>query len=159
MGGHLFLYLPRQKHLILNMDHEKILKEFIRRVWNEKEISAVPEFEAPDYTEWLDRGDTWEGRTLDNLEFITRLRYSFDSFPDIHFKIHTAIADEDHVAIGGVLTGTHKGPIGAFPPTGLGIEAPGMTGYHFSKGLISGHHQVFDRTMVARQLGFLKKQP
>jgi predicted ester cyclase len=54
------------------------------------------------------------------------------------------------------MTGTNLGPIGGFPPTGKSIKTNGATIYHFNDGKICGHSQVFDRTTVMKQLGFLQ---
>lgn len=137
------------------MDNTHLLREFMQRVWNEKNTDAVQDYLAEAYTVYVDNADPWEGKTLNRAEFITRLRNTFDPFPDVHFHIKTAIADGDRVAITWVMTGTHLGPIGGYPATGKQIEADGMTIYHFQNGKICGHMQVFDRTAVMRQLGFI----
>jgi steroid delta-isomerase-like uncharacterized protein len=137
------------------MSNETILRVFMQKVWNEKRVASIPEFVHPEYTIHIDSGDAWEGKTLNNDEFKARLNDSFGPFPDIHFEILTAIADGDHVAITWIMTGTNLGHIGTFPPTGKAIKTPGVTIYHFSNGKICGHSQVFDRTTVMRQLGFI----
>jgi len=136
------------------MDKESFLKEFIKRVWNEQDFNSVEIFVSPKYTVHLDTGDPWEGKTLNHAEFRERLKYSFSSFPDIHFDIQTMVSDGDYVAITWVMTGTNLGKIEKYPPTGKSIKTTGMTIYHFTDGKISGHTQVFDRTTVIRQLGF-----
>ena len=54
-----------------------------------------------------------------------------------------------------MLTGTNQGMIGGYPATNKSIRTQGLTIYHFREGLISGHTQVFDRTTVMQQLGFM----
>ena len=137
------------------MTKEEILRTFMSKIWNEQRKDLVKQFVAPQYHIHLDTGDHWEGQTLDHTEFKKRLDFSFQSFPDIHFEITTAIEEESHVAITWILTGTNLGKIGDFPPTKKRIETPGMTIYHFDGELISGHSQVFDRITVAKQLGFM----
>lgn len=136
------------------MSKETLLRNFMEEVWNGQGFDRVGHFVHPEYTIHLDTADPWEGQTLDHAEFQKRLRFSFDSFPDMHFEITSAIEDEGHVAITWILTGTNTGKIGDFPPTGKSIRTNGMTIYHFREGLISGHTQVFDRQTVMRQLGF-----
>ncbi len=137
------------------MSNETILRDFIQQVWNEKNVDSIPEFVHPAYTIHTDNGDAWEGKTLNNDEFRARLNDSFGPFPDIHFEILSAISDGDCVAINWIMTGTQLGPIGGVPPTGKSIHTKGLTIYHFSNGKICGHSQVFDRTTVMRQLGFI----
>ncbi len=137
------------------MNNEAILRDFIQKVWNEKDLKSVDQFVHSSYSIHIDTGDPWEGKTLDLKDFKLRLHYSFDSFPDINFDIQSSIADGDYVAITWIMTGTNTGKIGGFPPTGKSIKTFGTTIYHFNKGKVCGHSQVFDRTTVMKQLGFM----
>lgn len=136
------------------MNNEQIIRAFIQKVWNEKDLGAIATFVDTEYTIHLDTGDPWEGKTLNHAEFEKRLYYSFDSFPDMHFDIQQAIADGDHVTITWIMTGTNLGNIGGFPPTNKPIKTFGHTIYHFKHGKVCGHSQVFDRVTVMKQLGF-----
>lgn len=137
------------------MNNESLLREFIQKIWNEKSFDSVAEFVSPEYTVHFDTGDPWEGKTLNNEEYAVRLRYSFDSFPDIHFAIQSATSDGECVAITWIMTGTNLGTIAGYPPTNKAINTTGVTIYHFDNGKVCGHHQVFDRTTVMKQLGFI----
>ena len=138
------------------MNNEQILREFMEKVWNQKDFGSIAEYVAPAYTIHIDTSDPWEGKTLDYSEFQARLNNSFDPFPDINFEIISAIADRDHMAITWIMTGTNTGKIAGFPPTGKSIKTNGVTIYHFNNGKVSGHSQVFDRTTIMKQLGFIK---
>lgn len=138
------------------MDNETILRNFIQKVWNEKDFDSIAQFVAPSYTVYRDTSDPWEGKSLNHFEFKTRLNYSFHSFPDLTFDIKTAISDGDCVAIVWVMTGTNTGKIGDYPPTNRKIHADGITIYHFNDGKVCGHTQVYDRTTIMKQLGFLR---
>ena len=138
------------------MNKEQILRGFINEVWNKQEFDKVGKYIHSEYTVHLDTADPWEGKTISHPEFKNRLKYSFDSFPDMHFEITSAIEDENHVAATWILTGTNLGMIGEFHATNKKIETPGITIYHFTDDLISGHTQVFDRKTVARQLVFIQ---
>jgi steroid delta-isomerase-like uncharacterized protein len=137
------------------MNNEMVLRNFLQKVWNEKDVDSVDQFVHSSYTIHIDTGDPWEGKTIDLEEFKVRLHYSFDSFPDINFEIQSAIADGNYVAINWIMTGTNHGKIGGFPPTGKSIRTQGATIYHFENGKVCGHSQVFDRTTVMKQLGFM----
>lgn len=127
----------------------------MQKVWNEKKLDAIDEYVHEAYTIHLDTGDPWEGKTLNHADFVIRLNYSFNSFPDILFEIQSAIADGDHVAITWIMTGTNLGSIGGYPATNREIKTSGATIYYFNYGKVSGHCQVFDRNMVMKQLGFM----
>jgi predicted ester cyclase len=137
------------------MKNEIILRDFMQKIWNEKDFTCITSFVNPAYTIHIDTGDPWEGKTLNHQEFEMRLNYSFNSFPDIHFEIQSAISDGDYVAITWIMTGTNLGNIGDFIPTNKSIKTFGATIYHFKNDKVCGHSQVFDRTSVMRQLGFL----
>jgi len=136
------------------MTNATILQDFMQKVWNEQDFSAIPTFLAPAYTIHLDHTDPWEGKTLTHEEFRVRLGHSFGPFPDMHFAIKSTIADGDSVAITWVMTGTNLGNIGDIPATNRSIEAEGMTIYYFKEAKICGHSQVFDHSTIIRQLGF-----
>ena len=138
------------------MNKELFLKKFMDEVWNKQGFHEVEKYVHNQYTVYLDTADPWEGKTLSHKEFKKRLKFSFDSFPDMNFEITSAIEEKNHVAITWLLTGTNLGMIGGCPPTNKKIEAKGMTIYHFKGHLINGHTQVFDRKTVAKQLGFIK---
>jgi predicted ester cyclase len=138
------------------MTNEQILRDFMEKVWNQKDFGSIAEYVAPAYTIHIDTSDPWEGKTLDHSTFATRLNNSFVPFPHINFEILTAVADGDYVAITWIMTGTNTGKIAGFLPTGKSIKTNGVTIYHFNNGKVSGHSQVFDRTTIMKQLGFIK---
>jgi steroid delta-isomerase-like uncharacterized protein len=138
------------------MSNDQILNEFIEKVWNQQDFESIESFIDSTYEIYLDTGDPWEGKILDLATFKKRLKYSFDSFPDMHFDLQSTVSDGDHVGISWVMTGTNTGEIGELAATGKSICTSGMTIYHFRNGKIIGHSQVFDRVTVMRQLGFLK---
>ena len=137
------------------MNKESFLREFMDQIWNKQCFENVEKYVHKEYTIHLDITDPWEGKTLNHSEFKERLRFSFNSFPDINFEITSAIPEENHVAITWILTGTNLGMIGEYPPTKKAISTKGMTIYHFKDDFINGHTQVFDRITVMKQLGFM----
>ena len=137
------------------MDNSAILRDFLKQVWNEQRVDLVQQYVHESYTIHLDNGDAYEGQTLDHLTYILRLQDSFGPFPDIHFEVTKLVADGDKVAVTWIMTATNTGPIAGFPATGRSIRTEGMTIYHFKESRVCGHHQVFDRSTVMRQLGFI----
>jgi len=136
------------------MSKEEILRDFMLKIWNQKRKDLVKHFVHENYQIHLDPGDKWEGKILSHEDFIQRLDFTFNSFPDIQFEITSAIEEENHIAITWILTGTNLGKIGELPPTNKKVNAKGITIYHFEGNLISGHTQVYDRNTITNQLGF-----
>ncbi len=134
-------------------DNAQRLAEFMRRVWNEGDTSAVPHFLAEQYTIHSDPGDAWEGQTLSREGFVNRLTASRGAFPDLFFDVSDTIAGPDSVAIAWRMRGTNSAPMGGQPASGRTIDVAGMTIYYFHDGMITGHRQVVDRLTAARQLG------
>ena len=137
------------------MDKAAFLREFMDQIWNKQRYDKIEQYVHKVYTVHLDTTDPQEGKTLTHSDFKERLKFSFDSFPDMHFEITSAIPEENHVAITWILTGTNLAMIGGYPPTKNAIKTNGMTIYHFKDNMISGYTQVFDRTTVMKQLGFI----
>lgn len=138
------------------MNKAQFLREFMEEIWNKKKLENVGHYIHEAYTIHLDPADPWEGKTLSNSEFVNRMKLgSFGPFPDMNFEITSTIEEEQYVATTWILTGTNLGNIGEIPPTHKKIETRGMTIYHFKDNLINGHTQIFDRTTVMKQLGFI----
>ncbi len=136
-------------------DRAALLREFFERVWNTGDLDAVARFVAPAYTIHSDPGDPWDGQTLDLDGFRHRLSVSRSPFPDLTFTLGEMVAEGDRVAVSRRMRGTHTGPLGTLPPTGLTIDVAGLTIYSFEGDRVSGHRQVVDRLAVLRQLGLL----
>jgi len=79
------------------MNKKMFLLQFMTEIWNNKSFHMVDQFVHPEYTIHLDTADPWEGQTLNHAELKERLKFSFNSFPDVHFEIISAIQDVNHV--------------------------------------------------------------
>jgi len=135
-----------------------ILKEFIRRVWDEGDADAASEFIASAYTIHHDPGDPWEGMTLDLVAFKDRVKKSRAPVPDQRFDIQEIFENEAGVAITWLWQGTHLGPIAGFQASGKQLRMSGATVYYFDGDRITGHWQITDRLSVFRQLQQASKQ-
>ena len=137
------------------MNRETFLRDFMDEIWNKQSFDKVEQYVHKEYIIHLDTNDPWEGKILNHSEFKERLKFSFNSIPDMNFEITSVISEENHVSITWILTGTNLGMIGGYPPTKKPINTKGMTIYHFKDNLINGHTQVFDRITIMKQLGFI----
>ena len=61
---------------------KEILKRFIQKVWNEGNISSIPDYIADKYTVIHDPGDPWDGMELDIAGFQNRVSISRAPVPD-----------------------------------------------------------------------------
>lgn len=131
---------------------QKVLAEFLDRVWSGGDIDACGRFLADAYRIAHDPGDPWEGRTLDLDGFKERVRLSRVPFPDQRFDVQAWFENGDEVAVTWLWSATHLGDIPDFPATGRRLAMSGATVYFFSGERLSGHWQVTDRLGVFRQL-------
>ena len=103
-----------------------ILKEFIRKVWDEGNDEAASEYVASSYTIHHDPGDPWEGMTLDLEGFKERVRKSRQPVPDQRFTLQEIFENKNSVAITWLWQGTHLGDIAGFPGT---VRIPTQSGH------------------------------
>ena len=64
---------------------QKLLEDFIRRVWSEGDVDAADDYLAAHYCISHDPGDPWDGKVLDLASFKDRVRQSRAPFPDPPF--------------------------------------------------------------------------
>ncbi len=130
----------------------QLLRAFIKDVWNEGRIDAIPGFMADTYTVFHDPGDPWDGMVLDVEAFQHRVATSRAPVPNQAFEIQTLYENDDSVCITWLWCGTHLGDISGFPATGKQLRMSGATVYFFENGKITGHWQVADRLAIYQQL-------
>lgn len=93
---------------------KEILKGFIQKVWNEGNISAIPDYIADKYTVIHDPGDPWDGMDLDVAGFQNRVLISRAPVPDQRFEIQDLYENKDSVCMTWLWSGTHLGEISVF---------------------------------------------
>ena len=126
-------------------------------VWNRGDFSHLYEYLAPNYEVRHDPRDPWDGKTLKRDEFIERVMYSRNAFPDLNFATREMIAEGDRVAIHWTMTGTHQGDLLQLPATGKPFAITGMTFYYFdADSKVCGHSQAFDQLAFLAQIGVLR---
>jgi steroid delta-isomerase-like uncharacterized protein len=97
---------------------EEIVREFIERCVNRRELKRTRRFWTADGT-WH---GTAFGETSGLAEFEEALERFLTAFPDLRLKIEDAVARDDRVALRLTLTGTHEGEFIGVPPTGRSVE-------------------------------------
>lgn len=135
-----------------------LIREFIRKVWDEGNVDAADAYIAPTYTIFHDPGDPWDGMTLDLEGFKDRVRKSRAPVPDQQFTVQEIFENDHSVALTWLWEGTHKGEIAGVPASGKTLHMSGATVYFFDGNRITGHWQVADRLGVYRQLQPFSRQ-
>jgi steroid delta-isomerase-like uncharacterized protein len=122
------------------------------RVWSEGDYAAVERVVAQTYTIHSDPGDGWEGQVLDRAEYVERVRFSRQAFPDLSFEVHDVVGAGDRVAVRWSAVGTQLGALPGVPASGRRLTFAGQTIYGLRDGLVTGHWQVIDRLGFVQQL-------
>ena len=87
----------------------------------------------------------------------------YASFPDVQFQILSQVGDGEQVAVQGVATGTHQGPMegpgGTIPATNKRAEMPFAAFMRVdSAGLITEERRYYDLAGMMMQLGQMPSQ-
>ncbi len=139
-----------------NQDAKSVLTAFITEIWNEGNFLNLESFVTDPYEIYSDPGDPWNGQALDHATFRQRVAYTRNAFPDVHFDVREAIAEDQRVAIRWMMSGTHTGDLPQLPATRRTFAVEGMTFYYFRDGKICGHRQVLDKLGFLSQIGRLR---
>ena len=75
------------------------------------------------------------------------------SLPDQHVTIQQLVAEGDLVAGLSTYSGTHTGPMGDIPPTGLAAEMPFLALFRIESGQIAELWVEWDNLAMLNQLG------
>jgi steroid delta-isomerase-like uncharacterized protein len=75
------------------------------------------------------------------------------AFPDAHFEPEYLVADDDHVCVAYMVTGTHKGPLNEISATDKRIEVRGLQMGRFENGQIVERWGSTDELGLMQQIG------
>lgn len=84
--------------------------------------------------------------------FFSRLR---SAFPDLSVTLDTMVADDEAIAIAYTLTGTQRGSLMGFAPTGRTMKIRGMQISKFKDGKMAERWGSSDELGMLQQLGVL----
>jgi steroid delta-isomerase-like uncharacterized protein len=131
---------------------KQLLSDFLEEVWNQGRLDAIGKYLAQRYRIYHDPGDRWHGQELDVAGFTERVRISRAPIPDQRFDVQHLVEEATSVVATWRWSGTHKGEVAGFPPTGKTLTMSGITLYYFDDKRICGHWQVVDRLAIFQQL-------
>jgi len=126
-------------------------RRFIDEAWNRGEYGVIEETVSEDYVgHWFDMEEDDVDR--DGLEaFIRAVR---EGFPDFHMDVEFMLAEDDMIAVGFTVEGTHDGEFMGIPATGKSGTSPGIFVHRFDDdGLVVEAWAVWDALGQMQQLG------
>ena len=128
--------------------NKELVEEFIRRVFNEHNAAATPDFSA---LMCSGTEGPWE-RSRDRCHdsFYGDL---FAALPDLHATTLAVVADEDTVWCRFVVEGTNEGSLFGFPATGKTVRWDEIDTYRVANGKIAEEWSSPDMTNILYQVG------
>lgn len=78
------------------------------------------------------------------------------AFPDFKAAPDTLVTTDDSIALAYTMTGTHKGPLMGFPPTGKTMKIRGVQIFKFKDGKVIERWGSSDELGMLQQLGLLQ---
>ena len=138
-------------------------KTLVRRLYDEginrRDAAAAAAFYATDAKN--------HGRTVGREGMRKVFEALFATFPDFHYRIEEATAEDDRVVCKVTMTGTHlaqptlpeifNGMLRGVTPTGKRISVLNYHSFRIKDGLISEHAAVRDDLGMVLQLGLVKR--
>jgi predicted ester cyclase len=133
--------------------NEAFVRIFMERAFNQGDLSAVDEFNAPDGIDHQEPPGT---------DFIAHLKQVIvamrTAFSDVHFEIHELLEQGDLVAFRSTMTGTHTGTLSlipgqSLPATGRKVSVPHMHFVRIVDGITTDLWHLWNVPMMMQQLG------
>lgn len=130
-------------------DNEKLLGDYMRVVWQERNPRAVEVFASDTYR----RHGSPLLPPLDRAQQIERLAAFQSAFPDISIEVRDVLAVDDRIAFRSTMTGTHTNEFMGIPATGRRVTVQLVDMIRVEEGRFAeqwGGPDMFD---LLRQLG------
>ena len=129
--------------------NKELVQAFIRRVFNEHNAQATPDYFSPDVQ--------WHGGTLGTIEGSDAMTsfYGdlFAALPDLHATTLAVVADEDTVWCRFAVEGTNDASLFGFPATGKTVRWDEIDTYRVANGKIAEEWSSPDMTNILHQVG------
>lgn len=116
-------------------------------VWDGGDEEAIDDVMAKDVV--LHKPDALGGSVRGREAYKDNLRMVRAGFPDLFFRVHDVVAEDDKVIAYCTFGGTHEGDLLGIEPTGASVEVWDFVMYRFDDG------QVVEVTSLPDFLGLL----
>lgn len=134
----------------MGVEPERVMRRFIDEVLNAANPGGLPELVHPEY---VHRAPGEELRGRDALAGL--LRGYRTAFPDLRIEADELLCAGDTTVLSFTLTGTHRGDLLGYPPTGHPVRVHGMVRSRFRDGRIAEEWEILDRLSLFEQLGLV----
>lgn len=126
-------------------------QRFVDEVWNEGTFDLFETTVHDDYAGyWFDP----ETETVDKAGLRAFIETVRGGFSDFHMDVEFMLAEDDMVAVGFTVSGTHDGEFMGISPTGKSGTTPGILVHRFDEdGMVVEGWAVWDALGQLQQLG------
>jgi steroid delta-isomerase-like uncharacterized protein len=133
-------------------DHKALFRRYFAEGANKGNLSVIDEVFAANYAHHDPANVDSIGGVEDVKHHIITLR---QAFPDLEFRIHDEIADENNIVMRWSVHGTHTGDYFGIPPTGKTFAVTGMNHWRMANGKAIEGWANRDDLGLMRQLGLI----
>lgn len=127
-------------------------ERFIDEVWNGRDLDVIDELVSEDYVgHWFAAGD--DGTDVDREGLREFIAAAHEGFSDLHMESEFMIGQDDMIAVGFVITGTHDGEYMGIPATGKEGRTPGIFVHHIEDGKAVEAWATWDALGLLQQVG------
>jgi steroid delta-isomerase-like uncharacterized protein len=131
-------------------ENKAIVRRLYEEVWNKRRVELVDELMSPSHAmhdnHLPDSGVGPEAYKRNVARYVT-------GFPDLRFTVEDMVAENDKVAVGWTISGTHKGEFRGISPTGRKVSVEGITINQIAGGKIMDSYVSWDALGLMQQLG------
>jgi steroid delta-isomerase-like uncharacterized protein len=131
-------------------ENKAIVRRLYEEVWNKRRVELVDELMSPSHAmhdnHLPDSGVGPEAYKRNVARYVT-------GFPDLRFTVEDMVAENDKVAVGWTISGTHKGEFRGISPTGKKVSIEGITINHIADGKIMDSYVNWDALSLLQQFG------
>ncbi|MBU1049382.1 ester cyclase [Candidatus Bipolaricaulota bacterium] len=119
-------------------------------IWNEQNLALIDEIIGEDFVAH------YETKTVTGIaDYKDHVVGTLAAFPDFQISLEEVFAEGDLVVFRSTASGTHSGPLGPIPATGMAWEVGGMVIRRIADGKIVELWQLNDMLSLLTQIGLV----
>jgi len=139
----------------MSSEENKAIVREAAEAFNRNDLDAVDRLFAADY---VDRDPSRAGLPPGPDGVKQAWSMFRAAFPDLQVTVEDTIADDDKVAVRGVVRGTHQGELMGMPPTGSTVTAALIDINRIENGRLVERWRETDMLGMMQQLGVVPQQ-
>ena len=136
-------------------EHKRIVRRWVKEVFNEHNLDMVEELKVPDYIDW----NPYPGQDAFLGGFKAVLVAFFEAFPDFRYDVEHEIAEGDLLVCLGTWSGTNRGSFMGIPPTGERMSARRVDLVRFSGDRMTERWGTGNELKMLRMMGMCPPRP